>query len=139
MGDLPKMLKDEFEKGYAKSSGVTIEDLHKYGQEAVPCDCGEKSCCGWAMQMIDRDQKDDNLCEQCGEPYALRDGEEPTPNCDSCAHIVVSEQQAEIELLKIEIFELKTYVLKIEEELRKLYVSIRETKPVVDVWKEERI
>lgn len=103
------MLKDEFEKGYAERSGITVEDLHKHGQEAVPCDCGEESCRGWAMRTTGRDQKD-NICEQCG---------------------------AEIELLKIEISELKTYVLKIEEELRALYVSIRETKPVADVWKEE--
>ena len=130
------MLKDEFEKGYAERSGITVEDLHKRGQEAVPCDCGEESCHGWAM-LQRFSFLPATICEQCGKPYTLRDGEEPTPNCDSCAHIVVSEQKAEIELLKIEISELKTYVLKIEEELRALYVSIRETKPVANVWKEE--
>jgi hypothetical protein len=76
--------------------------------------------------MIIAEVMSDILCVRCGAPYSLRYGEDPTPNCDSCAHELVSEQQAEIENLKIELSEMKKYVLSIEEELRALYVSIRE-------------
>ena len=44
--------KDEFEKGYAKRSGVTVEWLHDHNQFGVPCDCGEDGCDGWQMKYI---------------------------------------------------------------------------------------
>ena len=44
-----KATKDEFEKGYADRSGVTVGWLHQQGQGAVPCSCGEDDCKGWAM------------------------------------------------------------------------------------------
>ena len=47
------MDKQEFEKRYAKGSGVTIEELKGLGFAAVPCDCGEGKCAGWAA-MFDR-------------------------------------------------------------------------------------
>lgn len=28
-------------------------------------------------------------CQRCGHDYALRDGCEATPECDSCAHLVL--------------------------------------------------
>jgi hypothetical protein len=39
----------EFEEGYAKRSGVTVEWLHSRGQFGAPCDCGEDGCSGWQM------------------------------------------------------------------------------------------
>ena len=46
------MTKDEFEEGYAKRSGVTIETLHGMGLFAAPCDCGEEECRGWQMAHL---------------------------------------------------------------------------------------
>jgi len=46
------MTKDEFEKGYAERSGVTVDWLHSYNQFGVPCDCGEDGCEGWQMKHI---------------------------------------------------------------------------------------
>ena len=45
------MTKEEFEKGYAERSGVTVEWLHSKGQGAVPCNCDYELCDGW--QMVD--------------------------------------------------------------------------------------
>jgi hypothetical protein len=46
-----KVLKDmeKFEKKYAKDSDTTVEQLHKLGRYATPCDCGEDGCKGWQM------------------------------------------------------------------------------------------
>jgi len=41
--------KEEFEKGYAERSNVTIEWLRERHREAVPCDCGDELCQGWQM------------------------------------------------------------------------------------------
>lgn len=30
-------------------------------------------------------------CNRCGDTYALRDGCDPTPECDSCAHSALAE------------------------------------------------
>ena len=46
------MTKDEFEKGYAERSGVTVEWLHSMGQWAIPCDCGDEGCHGWQMAHL---------------------------------------------------------------------------------------
>ena len=46
------MTKDEFEKGYAKRSGVTVEWLHNHNRFGAPCDCGEDECNGWQMKHI---------------------------------------------------------------------------------------
>ena len=43
------MTKEEFEEGYARRSGVTVEWLHSKGQVAIPCDCGIDGCQGWQM------------------------------------------------------------------------------------------
>ena len=43
------MTKDEFEKGYAERSGITVERLHKLGRFATPCDCDSMDCFGWQM------------------------------------------------------------------------------------------
>lgn len=39
-------------------------------------------------------------CERCHESYYLRDGMDPTPNCDTCAHEIVQELRAENERLE---------------------------------------
>ena len=44
------MTKDEFEKGYAERSGVTVKWLHDHNKFGVPCDCGEEGCHGWQMK-----------------------------------------------------------------------------------------
>lgn len=43
------MTGDEFEQQYAARSGVTIQWLHDNHLHAMPCDCGETVCEGWAM------------------------------------------------------------------------------------------
>ena len=45
----PTMTCEEFEEGYAKRSGMTVERLHELGQVAIPCACREDGCKGWAM------------------------------------------------------------------------------------------
>jgi len=41
-------------------------------------------------------------CELCGSPYALRDGCEPTPYCDACAHVAVERLTRELAAVKAE-------------------------------------
>jgi len=43
------MNESEFERKYAKRSKTTVKRLHELGLFAVPCDCGNKLCKGWAM------------------------------------------------------------------------------------------
>ena len=31
-----------------------------------------------------------SLCARCGDPYNLRVGDDPTPECDRCAHDALS-------------------------------------------------
>lgn len=42
----------------------------------------------------------DHECQRCGNEYLLRDGDDPTPYCDRCAHAVIEERDAEIERLR---------------------------------------
>jgi hypothetical protein len=42
------MTRDEFIAGYCAASKVTWEWLRQY-RDAVPCDCGDEICEGWAM------------------------------------------------------------------------------------------
>lgn len=44
------MTAEEFEAGYAERSGITAGQLHALGLYPVPCDCGEDTCEGWAME-----------------------------------------------------------------------------------------
>ena len=49
-----KQTQSEFIKMYCKNSriahkGLTEKRLNELGQFAVPCDCGEGDCNGWAM------------------------------------------------------------------------------------------
>jgi hypothetical protein len=37
------------------------------------------------------DADDTPSCNRCGDVYELRPGCEPTPECDSCAHIALAE------------------------------------------------
>lgn len=41
--------KDEFERDYARKSGLTLQELREYGGRAIPCDCPEDDCPGWEM------------------------------------------------------------------------------------------
>jgi hypothetical protein len=39
----------EFERRYAERSRITVEDLHRWGRYAEPCECGDPMCEGWQM------------------------------------------------------------------------------------------
>ena len=43
------MTKEEFIKGYARRSGLTVEELAALGNYVEPCSCGDDSCQGWQM------------------------------------------------------------------------------------------
>jgi hypothetical protein len=47
------MTKDEFIAGYCERSHVEWQELQR-SQVALPCACGDKSCCGWAMVSNNR-------------------------------------------------------------------------------------
>ncbi len=42
----------EFIKKYMENSNITKEQLSKMDLIAVPCNCGENNCKGWAMVSI---------------------------------------------------------------------------------------
>jgi hypothetical protein len=46
------MTAEDFERGYAERSGISLEELRRY-RKPVPCNCGEAICEGWAMLPID--------------------------------------------------------------------------------------
>jgi len=58
------MTREEFEEGYAKRSGMTVEMLRGLGQVAIACHCGEDGCMGWAMVRkggpLDKEDDDDS-------------------------------------------------------------------------------
>lgn len=43
------MTQSEFIKQYCERSKITEESLNKAGQFAIPCECEEVDCQGWAM------------------------------------------------------------------------------------------
>ncbi len=43
--------------------------------------------------------RDTPSCNRCGDTYELRPGCEPTPQCDSCAHIALAETRAALDAL----------------------------------------
>lgn len=45
----PKLTREQFIALYCARSGVAWDELAELN-EAVPCDCGEESCQGWAME-----------------------------------------------------------------------------------------
>ena len=47
------MTLEQFERGYARRSDVTVEWLHARNQFGVPCDCEEPGCKGWQMKHIE--------------------------------------------------------------------------------------
>lgn len=53
------MTKEEFEQGYAKRSGMTVDQLHGLSFHAEFCECGEEICEGWQMVHTER-------CPECG-------------------------------------------------------------------------
>lgn len=52
--------------------------------------------------------RDETQCKKCGEYYALREGNEPTPFCDVCAHIEVERLSALVAKLRRKVKKLKT-------------------------------
>lgn len=46
----PKLYtKEDFERDYAKNSGMSVERLKELGQVAVECGCDEDDCLGFRM------------------------------------------------------------------------------------------
>lgn len=43
------MTQTEFIKMYCKNSKITDEEFNKEGLFAIPCNCGDADCEGWAM------------------------------------------------------------------------------------------
>lgn len=43
------MTQSEFIKNYCRKSDIDEKKLNKLGQFAVPCDCEDSTCHGWAM------------------------------------------------------------------------------------------
>ena len=41
--------KEDFERDYAKHSGLTVDELRALGMYALRCDCGDEGCRGWQM------------------------------------------------------------------------------------------
>jgi len=41
------MTKKEFERRYAKRSGLSVKELRERGVEIASCNCGDKICRGW--------------------------------------------------------------------------------------------
>lgn len=52
------MTKNEFERAYARRSGITVKQLHKLGRYAKPCNCGEEICEGWQITSKQREAED---------------------------------------------------------------------------------
>lgn len=45
---------DEFERGYAERSGITVERLRELGRVVRPCACQEDGCPGWQSMSKER-------------------------------------------------------------------------------------
>lgn len=43
------MLQTDFIRQYCKNSSITEKELNQLGLFAIPCDCDDKECQGWAM------------------------------------------------------------------------------------------
>jgi hypothetical protein len=50
--------KDEFERGYAERSSMTVEELRQH-MVPKPCACGDATCLGWRMASIEHDSRID--------------------------------------------------------------------------------
>ena len=51
--EAPTLSAEDFARGYAERSGVTVEWLKEHGREAMPCDCEEDCCESWQMGRPD--------------------------------------------------------------------------------------
>jgi len=74
---MDKILQTTFIKRYCKNSGIAEKELNPLGLFAVPCDCGEEDCDGWAM--ITRE----NLKAHCDLDIELRELETTNNNSNS--------------------------------------------------------
>ena len=66
------MTKEEFERGYAKRGGISLEQLRAWGRGVVPCACGDPECEGWAMVNLADHAEHMRILESIG-------GREPLP------------------------------------------------------------
>jgi hypothetical protein len=68
---------EEFEAAYAALSGVTVDQLHRWGRYAERCWCGRPGCDGWVMGH----QQEDAIVEDQIRSRALAvPGGIPEPN-----------------------------------------------------------
>ncbi|MDQ5601723.1 hypothetical protein RCE97_17785 [Klebsiella pneumoniae] len=61
-----KISKERFVSDYCEMSGITSAVFYSHG-DAVPCDCGESCCDGWAYlshEKITRDKKYQSIIYQ---------------------------------------------------------------------------
>lgn len=55
------MSAEEFERGYAERSGLTVAEYRKR-YRVVPCDCDYEECQGWGSFTLTIE-----ICGECGE------------------------------------------------------------------------
>lgn len=55
-----KLTQDEFERGYAERSGMSIEEFRAW-RIGLPCGCEDESCPGWAAVSRDPDSINEHL------------------------------------------------------------------------------
>lgn len=77
--------RDDFEREYAERTGVSVEQLHKWGRYAVPCEgCDYPACEGW--QMVNREDHLLHLIErgqaipvvELAQTFGIASGSGPT-------------------------------------------------------------
>jgi len=92
-----------FIEGYAKRSGLTVEQLHNMGQEAYPCDCGEPGCKEWLVR--DGVSPMDRALEKRHAPS----GAAPVPytyfliRCDAngATHVTEHDEEGLLEVIRL--------------------------------------
>ncbi len=57
----PRITAKQFEHGYAERSGITVEELRRYGRVVRPCDCDYEECEGWQSTTVEADEADQHM------------------------------------------------------------------------------
>ncbi len=82
-------------------SGMYCTACGKFGQHQ------SGSCPTKANPMSEPSETPDTECDKCGEFYHLLEGCDPTPLCDSCAHLEVERLTTELTAREREVKELR--------------------------------
>lgn len=64
----PGITAEEFERAYAKRSGITVEDLRKF-RTVRPCECDSLQCEGWQSISHERAAEYDEA-KRTGEHFS---------------------------------------------------------------------